>query len=402
MENKEQAVPEIHVKDYTYNLPDEKIARYPVEGRDKSKLLVYNGGISERVFNSLPDIIPASSTLVFNNSKVIRARIKFNKSTGASIEVFCLYPASPSTFEESLNAMRFCSWFCTVGNAKKWKNEVLEKEIEYNGAKYTLKARKSEVKDESMVIFEWDAPVNFSKILELCGNVPIPPYLKRDSEQIDELTYQTIFSKHEGSVAAPTAGLHFSERVLFELKNKGISIEEITLHVGAGTFKPMKGNLAEEHVMHKETFVINKETLEHLINKPNDIIAVGTTSVRMLESMYWLGVLADEKEDFNLGQWDAYHTKTDMSVKESFTRLVKMLDKEGVKTKQASTEIMIVPGYKFRTIKGMVTNFHQPESTLILLVAAFIGSKWKDVYNYALNNNFRFLSYGDCTLLMPE
>ncbi|MDR3246945.1 MAG: S-adenosylmethionine:tRNA ribosyltransferase-isomerase [Prevotellaceae bacterium] len=402
MKDKKQTIPEIFVKDYTYILPEEKIARYPNSERDHSKLLVYDRGISEHIFSSLPEFVPSGSVLVFNNSKVIRARIFFKKVTGASIEVFCLYPGVPSTFDESLSSIRYCSWWCAVGNAKKWKDDLLEKELDYEGKKYSLKARKVDIKNDYLIMFEWDAPIDFSKVLDCCGNIPIPPYLKRDSEQVDEFSYQTVYSKLEGSVAAPTAGLHFTERVLNSLKNKGIDFEEITLHVGAGTFKPIKEVLAHKHEMHKETFIINRSTLEHLRDKTGDVIAVGTTSARMLESLYWLGVIADDNDDYSLSQWEAYQHDTDMSAKEAFTRLLNKMDHQKTVSEHATTEIMIAPGYKFRTISGLITNFHQPESTLILLVAAFIGEKWREVYNYALDHDFRFLSYGDCSLLIER
>jgi S-adenosylmethionine:tRNA ribosyltransferase-isomerase len=400
MKDKKQTIPpEIFVRDYTYVLPDEKIARYPNSERDNSKLLVYDQGISEYTFSHLPEVISPDTLLVFNNSKVIRARIFFKKETGALIEVFCLHPIAPSTFDKSLSSLHYCFWWCAVGNAKKWKDEILDKEIVYEGRKYCLKAKKLDFKDGFLVMFEWDAPIDFSQTLDCCGNIPIPPYLKRDSEEIDEYSYQTVYSKLKGSVAAPTAGLHFTQNVLDALTNKGIDFEEITLHVGAGTFKPIKEKLAHKHEMHKETFIINRSTLEHLRKQTGNIIAVGTTSARMLESLYWLGVMADAKDDYSLSQWDAYQHDTDMSAEEAFMRLLNKMDSQKTTSEQASTEIMIVPGYKFRTIKGLITNFHQPESTLILLVAAFIGDKWKNVYDYALNNDFRFLSYGDCSLL---
>jgi S-adenosylmethionine:tRNA ribosyltransferase-isomerase len=286
-----------------------------------------------------------------------------------------------------------------VGNAKKWKDETLEKTFDCEGKTYTLTAKKLEADDDFLIMFEWNAPIDFAQMLDCCGNIPIPPYLKRDSEQIDEYSYQTVYSKLKGSVAAPTAGLHFTQNVLSALKNKGVDFEEITLHVGAGTFKPIKEKLVHKHEMHQETFIINRSTLEHLRDKTGDIIAVGTTSARMLESLYWLGVRADAKSDYSLSQWEAYQHNTEMSAKEAFTRLIDKMYSQKTVSEQASTGIMIIPGYRFRTIKGLITNFHQPESTLILLVAAFVGDKWKDVYDYALNNDFRFLSYGDCSLL---
>ncbi|MDR0560205.1 MAG: S-adenosylmethionine:tRNA ribosyltransferase-isomerase [Prevotellaceae bacterium] len=396
----QEYIPKISVKDYRYDLPDNKIAKYPLDIRDRSKLLLYqNGEISEHAFTILPDILTSDTALVFNNSKVIRARIAFRKNSGAGIEVFCLSPASPRLFDAALSAVGKCSWNCTVGNAKRWKDEPLEKEFKYKDIAYKLTARKTRLNNEFLVDFEWDAPVSFSVILDCCGEIPIPPYLGRNSEKIDEVSYQTVYSKHEGSVAAPTAGLHFSDGVLAALQSKNISIEEITLHVGAGTFKPMKGEFASEHKMHRETFIINRSGLERLYLKSDNLVAVGTTSARMLESLYWLGVTANTRECYETEQWDAYRFKTDMSVKDAFERIFNKMDKNGDKTVQATTQIMIVPGYEFKTVKGLITNFHQPESTLILLVAAFIGDKWKDIYDYALNHDFRFLSYGDCSFL---
>ncbi|MDR0385552.1 MAG: S-adenosylmethionine:tRNA ribosyltransferase-isomerase [Prevotellaceae bacterium] len=399
MKNKEQTVPEICAEDYTYFLPEEKIARYPNRERDKSRLLVCDRGISEYAFSQLPEIIPPDSLLVFNNSKVIRARIFFKKETGALIEVFCLHPANPSAFDESLSALNRCSWQCAVGNAKKWKNEILEKEFNHEGKQYVLTAKKLKASGDFLIMFEWNAPVDFSQILDCCGNIPIPPYLKREPEQTDEYSYQTVYSKPKGSVAAPTAGLHFTRNVLSALNSKGIDFEEITLHVGAGTFKPVKEKFVHNHEMHRETFIITRSTLERLRDKAGNIIAVGTTSARMMESLYWLGITADTADGYSLSQWEAYRHDTDISAQEAFNRLIDKMDRQQTVSEQASTEIMIIPGYRFRTVKGLITNFHQPESTLILLVAAFVGNRWRDVYDYALSNNFRFLSYGDCSLL---
>jgi S-adenosylmethionine:tRNA ribosyltransferase-isomerase len=397
-----QNIPEINTGDYRYSLPDDRIAKYPVAERDRSRLLVYRQDISQDIFSNLPEYIPAGSTMVFNNSRVIRARLLFAKATGAQIEIFCLHPAEPSTFGESLSAMRFCSWFCAVGNAKKWKDETLEKTLVCNGKNCTLKARKVKIDADFLVTFEWDAPVDFSQILEICGNLPVPPYLKRESEKLDDLAYQTVYSKIEGSVAAPTAGLHFTGAVLDALKNRGVNFEEITLHVGAGTFKPMKTATVAEHQMHSETFLLDRDAIERLSAQSGKLFAVGTTSVRMLESLYWLGVLADDAPDFVLRQWDAYrHADTAMPVQEAFGRLTDKMYRQGVALTQAATEIMIAPGYRFRTVNGLLTNFHQPQSTLILLVAAFVGKRWRDIYDYALAHGFRFLSYGDSSLLIP-
>ena len=395
-------LPEISVSDYTYNLPVERIAGYPAERRDSSRLLTFvRGNISECPVLQLSEMLPANSTLVFNNSKVIKARMIFKKSSGGEIEIFCLSPVEPSSFGKALAATGKCLWKCVVGNAKRWKSGSLEKEFEHGNAKYTLKAIKIQTDGDWIIGFAWDAPLDFSKVLDYCGNVPIPPYLGRQSEKIDELSYQTVFSKYEGSVAAPTAGLHFSDELLSRLTKRGIAREEITLHVGAGTFRPIKGKYANEHKMHGETFVVERTTLENLRAKVGGIVAVGTTSARMLESLYWLGVMANTRIAPVLRQWDAYRYTTDMTATEAFDRLLTLMYSTGSATLSATTEIMIVPGYRFRTIEGLVTNFHQPGSTLLLLIAALIGNRWKDVYKYALDNNFRFLSYGDCSLLLP-
>ena len=384
-------------------LPDEKIARYPAKTRDESSLLTLkNGTMTKSVFSRLPEHLPADCTLVFNNSRVIRSRIKFVKGSGAEVEVFCLRPVSPADFDAALSARRSCTWHCLVGNAKRWKDGTLEKNFALDGAEYALTARSRHRDGDFEILFEWDAPASFSEVLECCGEMPIPPYLKRNAEKGDATSYQTVYSKVEGSVAAPTAGLHFTAGLLDALRTKGVGREEITLHVGAGTFRPMKVERAGEHIMHRETFVVDRDLLERLHEKADGLIAVGTTSARMLESLYRLGVVADEKEGFHLGQWEAYERQTRMSAREAFARLIDKMDRTGTVRQFASTEIMILPGYRFGTIKGLITNFHQPESTLILLVAAFIGESWRTVYEFALNNDFRFLSYGDASLLIPR
>jgi S-adenosylmethionine:tRNA ribosyltransferase-isomerase len=400
--NPKRFVPEILVKDYAYSLPDERIARYPAKTRDESSLLVLKDGtMTKSVFSRLPEYLPPDCALVFNNSRVIRARIRFAKRSGAEMEIFCLHPIVPSDFDSALSARGSCSWSCLVGNAKRWKDGKLEKRFSHDGAEYALTASATNRDSEFSILFEWDAPASFSEVLECCGEMPIPPYLKRDADEGDSASYQTVFSRVEGSVAAPTAGLHFTAGLLDALDAKGIDREEITLHVGAGTFRPMKSEYAAGHTMHRETFVVDRALLERLHEKADRLVAVGTTSARMLESLYRLGVAADERDDFCLKQWEAYGQHTRMSARDAFARLIDRMDRTGTARRLASTEIMIVPGYRFGTIKGLITNFHQPESTLILLVAAFAGERWREVYEFALNSGFRFLSYGDASLLIP-
>ncbi|MDR2563613.1 MAG: tRNA preQ1(34) S-adenosylmethionine ribosyltransferase-isomerase QueA [Prevotellaceae bacterium] len=394
----------INKKDYEYELPEDRIARFPKQERDSSKLLLYShGAISEDVFSGLPAYLSPDNMLVFNNTRVIKARLIFRKSTGARIEVFCLQPLAPSSFDEALASLSFCSWQCTVGNAKRWKkDEVLSAEFEHEGKTHTLTAKHLELELNSTVntrnvLFEWDAELAFSSVLELCGHIPIPPYLKREDKKSDNQRYQTIYSKLEGSVAAPTAGLHFTDKVIAALREKGVSMTEITLHVGAGTFMPMKTDDVAKHVMHREIFKVERRTLQELHDNIDGLIAVGTTSARMLESLYLLGINDTESKDIT--QWEAYKSEGEISARESLSRLMKRMDSANIEHFYASTQIMIVPGYRFKMIKGLITNFHQPESTLILLVAAFIGNDWKRVYDYALKHNFRFLSYGDSSFL---
>jgi S-adenosylmethionine:tRNA ribosyltransferase-isomerase len=395
-------LPNIYLSKYAYNLPAEKIAKYPAERRDNSRLLSFiHGNISESPFLQLPDMLPQDSTLVFNNSKVIKARLLFPKPTGGRVEILCLNPVAPATFDEALSATHLCVWECVIGNTKKWKTDSIEKNFQYNDQTYIIKARKVDSDNNSTIAFVWDAPIDFSTVLNCCGCIPLPPYIRRESKMSDEETYQTVFSKHEGSVAAPTAGLHFSNEILTQIAERGIVREEVTLHVSAGTFLPITEQYVYKHKMHQETFMIDRSTLERLHSQLGNIIAVGTTSARVLESLYWLGAMANTRIFPVLRQWDAYKYTQYMPAREAFERLMTVMDRTGVTTLTSTTEIMIVPGYKFKTIKGLVTNFHQPHSTLLLLIAALIGNRWRDVYNYALDNNFRFLSYGDCSLLLP-
>ncbi len=395
----------IRIEDYSYQLPDERIAKYPLTERDQSQLLVYkNGEVSKNLFSYVDDYIESNSTLVFNNTKVIQARLKFAKSTGAQIEIFCLEPIEPSDYVLAFQQTERITWKCIVGNLKKWKTGDLIQKINIQGSEIELKAAKKESAGNSQLIeFTWNGSgITFSEILESIGNTPIPPYLNRDSESIDKDRYQTIYSKQKGSVAAPTAGLHFTQRVLDKLKSKHVCIEEVTLHVGAGTFKPVKSETIDEHEMHTEHFVVTKDNLENLIRSKN-IITVGTTSVRTIESLYWLGVKLIENGtlDAHISQWEAYELPNSISKNEALQALVDYLHKRNLHHLHASTQIMIFPGYSFKLVNKLITNFHQPKSTLLLLIAAFIGKDWKKVYDFALNNDFRFLSYGDSSILMP-
>lgn len=393
----------IRIEDYTYDLPEGRIAKFPLEKRDASKLLIYNDGeISERHFFDVPEILNSDNMLVFNNTKVIYARVLFQKTTGAVIEVFCLEPYVPADYVQSFASYGHCEWKCMVGNLKKWKEGTIYCHYQIDGVEYQLAATQK-VREENDVIveFTWDSSLSFSEVLECCGRIPIPPYLNRESEDDDKIRYQTVYSKNEGSVAAPTAGLHFSLPVLAALRGKGVRIEELTLHVGAGTFRPVKSETIGGHDMHTEHISVRRDVVSHLFHHPEKVIAVGTTSVRTLESLYWMGVkriLGDA--DFNsLGQWEVYSLPSFYSVKESMAALLLWFDEYDTELLKAKTTIIIVPGYTYRVITAMFTNFHQPQSTLLLLVAAAIGEDWRKVYHYALTHDFRFLSYGDSSLL---
>ncbi|MDR0688097.1 MAG: S-adenosylmethionine:tRNA ribosyltransferase-isomerase [Prevotellaceae bacterium] len=398
-------ISQIHMAGYGYDLPDDRIAKYPLPQRDASKLLVFDhSGISEAVFFRLPELLPKGTLLVFNNSKVIRARIIFKRSTGATIEVFCLDPCMPNSYMLSLAAKNECSWVCAVGNLKRWREESLFLSFTHSGSCYTLSAKKvSEANGEVVVRFSWDNPkLTFAEVLEISGVLPIPPYLHRSTEDADYERYQTVYSKYEGSVAAPTAGLHFTQNVLNRLENRGIETSEITLHVGAGTFKPVKSNTIQEHEMHAEHFDVSLETLIKLRQSLGKIVAVGTTSVRCLESIFWIGLnlLRNNSIVSNVGQWIPYEDKVYLDAAEVVDNLVNYLISNNLCGISASTQILIAPPYRFRMVKGMVTNFHQPQSTLLLLVAAMTGNRWRDIYRYALEHNFRFLSYGDSSLIL--
>ena len=402
-------VQNISIQDFTYELPDKQIANYALPERDHSRLLLWNKGeITDEQFYNLPDHLPSGSMLVFNNTRVIRARLFFHKLTGAKIEIFCLEPLAPVDYALSFSQTGNCTWKCIVGNLKKWKDEVLVQQLEIAGKKVHFYARKvSEINKACEIAFSWDNPsFTFADILEAFGNIPIPPYLNRESEEIDLTSYQTIYSKIKGSVAAPTAGLHFTEAVFKQLVKKNIDCEEVTLHVGAGTFQPVKSETIGGHDMHTEHIVVSIDLIDRLAEFEGKIIAVGTTSVRTLESLYFIGckVITNPKseiEQLSVSQWDPYlDNRTEYSRREAFEALSAWLHEHQLTELNSSTQIIILPGYSFNVISGMITNFHQPQSTLLLLIAAFLGDDWKRIYEHALRNNYRFLSYGDSNLYL--
>lgn len=399
----------IRISDYDYPLPDERIAKFPLPERDSSKLLVYrHGEVCEDRFTSLPQYLKPGMLMVFNNTKVIQARLHFRKETGALIEVFCLEPYSPADYAQNFQQTETCSWLCMIGNLKKWKEGVLRKEMTVNGRDLILCAERGEAVGTSHAVrFSWnDSTVTFSDILECMGELPIPPYLNRETQESDKKTYQTVYSKIKGSVAAPTAGLHFTERVLSALDNAGIEREELTLHVGAGTFKPVKSEEIEGHDMHTEYISVRRSTIEKLIAHNGEAVAVGTTSVRTLESLYYIGLKLEKdmdlsEEGLHVNQWEPYEEAAGLSTVRALQNIVDWLDRHGIETLHTSTQIIIAPGYKYHIVKAMVTNFHQPKSTLLLLVSAFVNGDWHRIYDYALSHDFRFLSYGDSSLLIP-
>mgnify|MGYP003764318945 FL=1 len=396
------------IDDYNYGLPDERIAKYPLVERDQSKLLVYRQGkISEDVFIHAADYLPENTLLIYNNTKVIHARILFQKATGAQIEVFCLEPVAPADYALSLGTTNGCVWKCIVGNLKKWKQGPLTKSIVVNQYSFELTASLLTSEGNAQYIsFSWSNPqISFAEILEQSGEIPIPPYLHRKAEESDKTTYQTVYSKIKGSVAAPTAGLHFTDRVMRSLKKKHIQTAELTLHIGAGTFQPVKSTDVADHQMHTELFVVSRTTIENLLHRLGSIIAVGTTTVRTLESLYYIGLQIIQKKAvqegcFFISQWEPYQQKSDISAEASLLAVIDYLKIHNLDAVHAQTQIIIQPGYQFKMIEGMFTNFHQPKSTLLLLVSAFVGKNWKQIYDYALHHDFRFLSYGDSSLLL--
>lgn len=415
----------IHISDYNYDLPDSRIAKFPVSPRDTSKLLIYrHGEISDDIFYNLPKYLPQKSLMVFNNTKVIQARMHFRKETGALIEVFLMEPAAPTDYELMFQTRGECSWLCMVGNLKKWKEGSLVRTFDVAGSTINFKAtmRRDIIDAKSggtnyWVDFAWDNPkVSFAEILDAVGELPIPPYLNRETQDSDKTTYQTVYSKIKGSVAAPTAGLHFTDKVLAAIDAAGVRREELTLHVGAGTFKPVKSEEIDGHTMHTEYVCVRRDTLQTLLDYDCCAIAVGTTSVRTLESLYYMGVKLEAnpdaaEEDLHVCQWEPYE-KADgtpiggnlidgITPQKAISNIIAWLDKNNLKTLHSSTQIIIAPGYEYKIVKVLVTNFHQPQSTLLLLVSAFLKGDWRNVYDYALSHDFRFLSYGDSSILIP-
>jgi len=389
----------IYIADYNYPLPDERIAKYPLPERDHSKLLVYRDGqVSEDRFFRVGDYIAPGSLLIYNNTRVIQARLEFHKLTGARIEVFCLEPLTPHDYQLSLGSTTGCTWKCMVGNAKKWHDEPLTFQINRpSGLPVTLCAYKEAQSGNTYAVrFEWNnEQVSFAEILDAIGELPIPPYLNRKTEESDLRTYQTVYSRIKGSVAAPTAGLHFTDSVLDDLRSRGIETDEVTLHVGAGTFLPVKTADANEHTMHTEIIAVPRETIAHIRRCLGRIVAVGTTSMRTLESLYFMGC----KKAPSVSQFEPYEQEYTMSAKDALQALLDWMDATGQSTLHAETQIMIKPGYQFHIVDQLITNFHQPQSTLLLLVSAFVGGDWHTIYDYALSHDFRFLSYGDSSIL---
>lgn len=399
---------QLEIKNFTYELPDAKIAKYPLAERDMSKLLVYDKGkLSESIYRNISDFIPPHSLLIFNNTKVIQARLFFKNSNGANVEIFCLEPVVENTEMASFMSQS-CKvrWKCMIGRVAKWK----EKQLHYNHAEFTLTAEITERLPDSFIVeFSWyPTQFTFAEVLEKTGMMPIPPYLKRESEETDETRYQTVYARHKGSVAAPTAGLHFTESLIQQLRQKNIAIDEVTLHVGAGTFKPVKSALMQEHIMHAEWIDVMQETIENLMNAEQDsIIAVGTTSLRTIETLYWMGVKAllypnATLQQLEIQQWDVYELPSYYTLIQALQGLLQFMKQNQSTRLICKTQILIAPPYKLKVARALITNFHQPNSTLLLLVAAVVGENWKTVYNYALENNFRFLSYGDGSLLFAE
>ena len=396
----------INISDFDYPLPDERIAKFPLAERTSSKLLIYNKGeISHRQFTNLGDVLPEGTLLVFNNTKVVRARLVMHKESGARIEVFCLEPHAPADYEHAFAVKGSAEWSCIVGNLKKWKSGEVAIHFDIEDVAHSLRATITERGTrEHIVRFEWDGDMTFGELLEYLGRIPIPPYLNRESEDIDNTRYQTVYSKFEGSVAAPTAGLHFTPELIEQMRSKGFGFEEVTLHVGAGTFLPVKEEDATKHPMHTEHFEIRRSTIEQLLAKHGRITAVGTTSVRTLESLpvlAWRIHRGIEPTSEVVGQWEPYDIPAEYTGEDALRELLAYMDREGLDRLKAATRIMITPlGFEYRIVRNIVTNFHQPKSTLLLLVSAYVGEDWHRIYRYALDNDFRFLSYGDSSLLM--
>ena len=401
-------ISDIRIEDFNYDLPDERIAKYPLPTRDASKLLVYkNGNPEEKKFIDIASMLPDGSMMVFNDTKVVPARLHFQRDSGAHIEIFCLEPVLPEEYVTMFAVTDRCRWKCIVGNVKRWKQDTLSlynPELDAVVADMALKADLVERHGETSIVeFSWSNGAPFSKVLEVCGSIPIPPYLNRNTEDIDLERYQTLYARFRGSVAAPTAGLHFTENVLEQIRNRGITTETVCLHVGAGTFLPVKSSLVSEHTMHREPFVITLDLLEKLVARTGKLISVGTTSVRTLESLYYIGVKCIETGvPADVMQWEPYEREYPYSTQDALSALIRYMKANSLNDLQLGTQIIIVPGYKFKVVDVLVTNFHQPQSTLLLLVSAFVGGDWKSIYEYALAHDFRFLSYGDSSLLFRE
>ncbi len=390
----------ITIADFNYSLPDEKIAKFPLKDRDKCKLLIYkDGNIRESVFTEVENLLEPGTLLAVNNTKVIPARLEFFTENGARIEIFCLEPHSPADYDSNFSSRTGCEWKCLAGNLKRWKNFNLRRDLPFGDETITLEVEKMEVSGGEVIArFSWNGDHSFSDVIDAAGSIPIPPYLNRKAEESDTVDYQTIYSHYKGSVAAPTAGLHFTPELLKRLR---CDFGQLTLHVGAGTFKPVKTDTIGEHEMHREFFSVTKDFLASLISHSGKVTAVGTTTVRTLESLYWLGVNMIEGRPFShLTQWECYDMEdTAISADSAINAILSYLESNNMDTFKASTGIMICPGYRYRIVSNIITNFHQPESTLLLLVCAAIGTDWKEIYNYALQHDFRFLSYGDSCYL---
>lgn len=397
----------IEIAEYDYPLPDDRIAKYPLQKRDSSKLLLYKKGtVAEDIFANLPAHVQPGSLMVFNNTKVIQARLRFKKDTGAQIEVFCLEPEHPNDYQLIFQQTGECVWNCLVGNSSRWKGGVLTQHLTVNGEDVVLSAERIASGAVNSVRFVWNGGCSFAELLEVAGELPIPPYLNRKTEESDKKTYQTVYSKIKGSVAAPTAGLHFTPEVMQALAANGVQLAEVTLHVGAGTFKPVKSDAIGGHEMHEEYIEVGVELLKRLISAGGKAVAVGTTSVRTLESLYFIGEWLHDNpshsiDTLHVSQWQPYEREHTLTAVEALQALVDYLEERGESSLHAHTQIMIAPGYKYRIVNAIVTNFHQPKSTLLLLVSAFVNGDWKSIYDYALSHDFRFLSYGDSSLLIP-
>ena len=406
---------EILIEEYNYPLPDERIAKYPLAERDQSKLLVYRyGDVSEDMFYDVGKYLPAGALLIYNNTRVIQARLEFHKqledgARGARIEIFCLEPLMPHDYQLALGSTDGCVWKCMIGNSKKWKSGALALPITLpTGEIITLYAERGEQTGNTYAVkFYWDTNISVAEILDTVGELPIPPYLNRKTEESDKTTYQTVYSRIKGSVAAPTAGLHFTDSVLNDLREQGVKTSEVTLHVGAGTFQPVKVADANQHTMHTEIIAVPRNTIETILDNLGHIVAVGTTSMRTLESLYFLGEqLYSTRHSqpsyltaLSVAQFDPYTKKYTLSTCEALQAIVDYLESTGQSVLHAETQIMIKPGYTFRVVDQLITNFHQPKSTLLLLVSAFVGGDWRTIYDYALSHDFRFLSYGDSSIL---